>query len=74
MNKQQEDESRNIAQCFISRFAYKLREELAELKESGANAEDEEIQNMIHLLHGIHIIAREQAFGRIMKEQLEGDA
>ena len=74
MNKQREDESRNIAQCFIASFADQLRAELIELKDSGADAEDEEIQNMMHLLHGIHIIAREQAFGRIMKEQLEGDA
>ena len=68
------DYNRELAKSFISLFAKQISTELMEMRDSGVSVEDECAQNMIQLLHGLHLIAQEQTYGQIMKDKLKGDA
>ena len=69
--EEREDENRDLAKSFIGLCAKKLSEELIEMRDAGVSAEEEDVQEMIGLLHGLNLIVAEQELGEAMKKSME---
>ena len=69
--EEREDENRNLAKSFIGLVTKKLSAELIEMRDAGVDAEEEDVQEMIGLLHGLNLIVVEQELGEAMKKSME---
>ena len=69
--EEREDENRDLAKSFIGLVAKKLSAELIEMRDAGVSAEEEHVQEMIGLLHGLNLIVVEQELGQAMKKNME---
>ena len=69
-----EDRSREYAKGFIVQLSTDMRVILREKRDAGLSHSDEDVQAMMKMLYGLHVIIEEQEFGKLMLDLVGGDA